>query len=200
MVIVSVLGRTSQTVTGSVGPSVSQDVVEIVPFPLDVLEAVDVRFEYGCEWVECECGVLEEVDMFHNPEVEPLPVYDGKPDTEVGEYTDVGLVIGGPVPVFEGPVGGTRSVSFDWTGWPGFFPVGPFGNEDNVDDVENNTPPLPVGVVCIDDDVENTIPPLPGGASFEVLEDVENITPPLPGGASLDVLDVEITTPPLPPV
>lgn len=40
MVVVSVLGRMSQTVTGSVGPSVSQ-VVEVVPFELDVLEAVE---------------------------------------------------------------------------------------------------------------------------------------------------------------
>lgn len=51
-----------------------------------------------------ECDVLEEVDMFQNPDMEPLPelVYDGNPDTEVGEYVDRVLA------------GGT-TVSFDVT-------------------------------------------------------------------------------------
>jgi hypothetical protein len=56
-----------------------------------------------------ESDVLEEVDIFHDPNVEtlPEPVYDGNPDTDVGLVRDD--------PVLGGPVGGTRPVSFDGT-------------------------------------------------------------------------------------
>jgi len=192
MVVVSVLGRTSHTVKGSVGPSVSSQVVEVVPLLLDVFECVDVKFVNGAEIVVAVSDETLDVvpepnellDEFQYPDEEL--VYDGNPDTEVGEYIDEPLV--------KVLVGGTI-VSLDETACPGFFPVGPFGKGV---DVENTTPPLPVGVVCTEEDDENIIPPLPGCVSLELLDDVENTIPPLPPppppGVGSGVEDVDNTT------